>query len=55
MKGGKTLTLSSNSRSKKIKGLKRRKKYYIRIRAYKVISGKIYYSNWSAKKSKKTK
>ncbi len=37
-----------------IKKLKRRKKYYVRIRTYKRVDGKIYYSNWSKIKHKKT-
>ena len=38
-----------------IKKLKSKKKYYIRIRTYKIVNGKIYQSNWSKPKSKKTK
>ena len=30
-----------------------KKKYYVRIRTYKVVSGKKYYSKWSSKKSVK--
>ncbi|MBQ9531126.1 MAG: fibronectin type III domain-containing protein [Eubacterium sp.] len=41
--------------SKKITGLKAKKKYYVRIRTYKTVSGKKYYSSWSTKKSVKTK
>jgi len=41
--------------SKTIKKLKPGKKYYFKIRTYKVISGKYYYSNWSKIKSIKTK
>lgn len=37
--------------SKKIKKLKARKKYYVRIRSYKVMKGRKYYSKWSAKKT----
>ena len=33
--------------------LKAKKKYYVRIRTYKVVSGKKYYSKWSSKKSVK--
>ena len=41
--------------TKKVKKLKAKKKYYVRIRAYKVIGGKTYHSGWSAKKTIKTK
>ena len=51
----KTITVGNDKNSTKIKGLKRRKKYYLRIRTYKKVSGKIYYSAWSSKVSKKTK
>lgn len=34
-----------------IKGLKKNKKYYVRIRAYKKVDGKKYVSKWSKKKS----
>ncbi len=37
------------------KGLKAKKKYYFKVRAYKVIGGKKVYTSWSAVKSKKTK
>ncbi len=38
-----------------IKKLKSKKKYYIRIRSYKVLNGKTYYSSWSKSKAVKTK
>ena len=38
-----------------IKKLKRKRKYYVRIRTYRIASGKIYQSGWSKAKSKKTK
>ena len=38
-----------------IKKLKSKKKYYIRIRTYKIVGGKTYQSNWSKAKAKKTK
>ncbi len=38
-----------------VKKLKSKKKYYVRIRAYKTINGKKVYSSWSAKKTVKTK
>lgn len=52
----KTVTISKNSTvSKTIKSLKSNKKYYVRIRAYKTIDGKKYYSSWSSAKTVKTK
>lgn len=52
----KTVTISQYSTtSKKIKKLKSKKKYYVRIRCYKTISGKKYYSSWSSKKAVTTK
>lgn len=55
-KGAKTVTIKSkNTTSKKIKKLKRKKKYYVRIRTYKTVSGKRYYSTWSKVKAVKTK
>ncbi len=54
--GNKTVTISRNSTvSKKVTKLKARKRYYVRVRTYKTVSGKKYYSAWSAKKSVKTK
>ena len=38
-----------------IKNLKSKRRYYVRIRAYKLINGKKVYSAWSAKKKVKTK
>ena len=38
-----------------LKKLKKGKKYTVRIRAYRVISGTKYYSAWSAAKTKKVK
>lgn len=38
-----------------IKKLKKASRYYVRIRAYRVVKGKKYYSDWSRKKSVKTK
>lgn len=54
--GSKTTTISKNSTvSKKIKGLKSKKNYYVRIRTYKKVNGKTYYSAWSGAKKVKTK
>lgn len=54
-----------NSKYKKVKGikntstsinkLKHKKKYYVKIRAYKVVNDKVYYSTWSNYKSVTTK
>ena len=41
--------------SKKIKCPKGKKKYYVRIRTYRTINGKKFYSDWSELKSKKIK
>ena len=52
----KTKTVTKNSTtSKKITGLKAKKKYYVRVRTYKTVSGTKYYSDWSAVKTVKTK
>ncbi len=40
---------------KKIKKLKSKKKYYVRIRTFKIVKNKKYYSDWSKVKSVKTK
>lgn len=55
MKGAKTVTAGKSATSKKISGLKANTKYYVQVRAYKTVDGKKYYSDWSAKKSVKTK
>ena len=52
----KTVTISSyKTTSKKITGLKSKKKYYVKIRTYKTVNGTKYYSSWSSIKSIKTK
>ena len=54
--GNKTVTVSKYSTvSKTISKLKAKKKYYVRIRTYKTVSGTKYYSPWSAKKYVTTK
>ena len=51
-KGNKTIKIKKvKTLSKKITGLKPSKKYYVRIRTYKIVNKKTYYSNWSKKKS----
>ena len=42
-------------KSRKIKKLKAGKRYYVRMRAYKTINGKKYYSAWSKTWSVKTR
>lgn len=39
----------------KVKKLKAKKKYYVRVRTYKTVKGKKVYSSWSKVKSIKTK
>lgn len=52
--GNKTATISSNGTvSKAIGSLVKGKTYYVRIRSYKTVSGKKYFSTWSAKKNVK--
>lgn len=47
--GVKTVSVKKYSRtSKKIKGLKRHRKYYVRVRTYLVTGGKEYRSEWSS-------
>lgn len=41
--------------SKKVSKLKAKKKYWVRIRTYKIVSGKTYYSAWSKAKTVTTK
>lgn len=54
--GKKTVTVSSSkTTSKKITKLKAKKKYYVRVRTYKKVSGTKYYSDWSKTKTVKTK
>lgn len=49
-------TISSNKETTlKLTGLKGHKKYYIRIRTYKIVDGKYYYSSWSKMKTITTK
>ena len=51
-KNKKTVTIKGYAKvSKKIKGLKAKKKYYVKMRTYKMIGGVKYYSTWSKKKT----
>ncbi len=52
----KTVTVKGKSKtSKTIKKLKSGKKYYVRIRTYKTVNGKTYYSTWSKTNAVKVK
>ena len=54
--GNKTKTISSyKTTSTTIKSLTAKKTYYVRVRTYKTVGGKTYYSSWSNVKYKKTK
>ncbi|MDE8703502.1 BspA family leucine-rich repeat surface protein [Adlercreutzia equolifaciens] len=56
MKGAKTVTVKGAAKtSAKVTKLKGNKTYYVQVRSYKKVSGKTYYSTWSATKSVKTK
>ena len=48
----KTVTVSGKSAvSKTVSKLKKGKKYYVKVRAYKTVNGTRYYGSWSAVKS----
>lgn len=56
MKKAVTKTVKKSGTTKlTVKKLKAKKKYYVRVRAYKTVNGKKYYSGWSKVKSVKTK
>ncbi len=54
-KSTKVVTAGKGKTSTSVTGLKAKKKYYVRIRTYKKVKGKKYYSDWSKAKSVKTK
>lgn len=55
-KDSKTIKVKQvKTNSKRIKGLKVAKKYYVRVRTYKLVKKKSYYSSWSKKKNVTTK
>lgn len=41
--------------SRKVKGLKAKRKYYVRVRTYKIVKGVKYYSSWSKVRTVKTR
>lgn len=46
--GNKKVTIKKNKTTKTtVKNLKNKKKYYVRIKTYKIVDGKKYYSGWS--------
>ena len=56
MKRAKTIKLArAAAKSKTIKNLAKKKRYYVQVRSYKTLNGKTYYSAWSSKKSVKAK
>ena len=55
-KNKKTVTIKKQKTTKTtVKKLKAKKKYYVRIRTYKIVNGKKVYSSWSKVKTVKTK
>ena len=52
-KNKKTVTIKKQKTT--VKKLKAKKKYYVRVRTYKIVNGKKVYSSWSKIKSVKTK
>ena len=52
-KGKKTVTVKKNKAT--IKNLKPKKKYFVKVRAYKLANGRKYYGKWSKVVKKKTK
>lgn len=54
-KNKKTFKVSKNSTKAKIKNLKAKKTYYVRVRSYKTVNGKKVYSSWSTVRKVKTK
>lgn len=55
MSGAKYASAGKSSKSKKIKGLKKKTTYYVQVRTYTKSGGTTFYSGWSGVKSVKTK
>ena len=55
MKNAQSLTLKGKTTQVTLKNLAKKKDYYVRIRTYKTVSGKKYYSTWSTVKTVKVK
>lgn len=53
--GAKTVTAGAKAVSKKVTKLTAKKKYYVRVRAYKKVNGTYVYGNWSTAKAVTTK
>lgn len=54
-KSVKSVTFSNKTTVGTVKGLKAKKKYFVRVRTYKTVGGKKVYSDWSNVKSVRTK
>lgn len=54
-KKARTKTVQTTKTAKTVKKLKSKKRYYVRVRAYKKVGGKTYYSKWSKVKAVKVK
>ena len=50
MKNAKSVTVKNSVKKTTLKGLTSKKNCYIRIRTYKTVNGKKYYSQWSTVK-----
>ena len=55
IKKAKTVMVKSNAKNATLKKLSSQKNCYVRIRTYKTVKGKKYYSGWSTVKSVKTR
>ena len=51
----KTVRLSAGKKSVTIKNIPAKKRYYVRIRSYKKVRNKIWYTGWSKAKNVRTK
>lgn len=55
MKSSKIAKAAGAKKNIMLKKLKKNKKYYVQIRAYSKVGGKMYYGNWSKKKTVKAR